>query len=240
LARVYAEQGFASPQKLVVFGSGMLNGLPAERFQPETFTPEQIEALRQRLGIPANAFVLGFVGRFVRDKGLSELYEAFEKVREHHPHVHLLLIGDFERGDPLPAKLRERLQNDPQITLAGFVVDAAPYYQLMDLHVLPSYREGFPNAPMEAAAAEVPTVGFVATGMGDAVVHGETGMLVPRGDNAALTAAIERYICDASLRRQHGRAARQRVETEFAQLPVWNAIFAEYVRLLHEQGIELS
>lgn len=239
LARVYAELGFVSPEKLVVFGSGMLNGLDAERFQPERFSVEETENLRRSFGLPDDAFVIGFVGRFVRDKGLVELYEAFEQVRKHHPKAHLLLVGDFEQGDPLPANYAERLRKDRQITLTGFVPNAAPYYQLMDVHVLPSYREGFPNSPMEAAAAEVPTVGFIATGMGDAVVNDETGLLVPCGDSDALAAAIQRYACDANLRQQHGTAARRRVETDFAQEPIWQAIFAEYVRLLRERGIEL-
>jgi glycosyltransferase involved in cell wall biosynthesis len=240
LARVYAQLGFVSPDKLIVFRSGMLNGLDAKRFHPESFSAEEIRSLRRSLGIPDNALVFGFVGRFVRDKGLVELNEAFEKVRQQHPQAHLLLVGDFEQGDPLPAECVEQLRKDPRITLTGFVADTARYYQLMDVHVLPTYREGFPNSPMEAAAAEVPTVGFVATGMRDAVVHNETGMLVPCGDITALAAALERYASDATLRQQHGAAARLRVETEFAQEPIWQAIFAEYVRLLNEQGIEIA
>ena len=237
LARVYAQLGFAPPEKLVVFGSGMLNGLEAERFQPELFSAEQNSELRRSLNIPDDAFVIGFVGRFVRDKGLVELYEAFAKVRQHHPRSHLLLVGDFEQGDPLPPEYALRLRNDPQIALTQFVANAAPYYQLMDIHMLPSYREGFPNTPMEAAAAEIPTVGFVATGMGDAVVHGETGTLVPCGDVTALAAAIERYIEDPILRQTHGQTARRRVELEFAPEPIWAAIFAEYLRLLQAAGI---
>jgi glycosyltransferase involved in cell wall biosynthesis len=105
--------------------------------------------------------------------------------------------------------------------MPGFVPDAAPYYPLMDVLAFPSSREGFPNAPLEAAAAGVPTVGYRVTGTVDALVDGGTGRIVPAGDRAALADALAAYLDDPDLRRRHGRAARERAETHFRREIVW-------------------
>ena len=239
LREVYLQHGFVKPEKAKVIGPGLPNGLDAARFDKESFTTESTQTLRESLKLPSDSFVIGFVGRFVRDKGILEFYQAFEQVLQKHPKTYLLLVGDFESGDPVPAEVVEKIESHPQIVQTGFIPDTAPYYQLMQLHALPSYREGFPNTPMEAAAAGVPTVGFVATGTVDAVQDGVTGTLVPCGDASALTIAIERYLEEPELLRQHAAAARERAHTDFRREPIWEATLAEYVRLLAEQGISM-
>ena len=237
LRKAYVEGGFASLDKAMVIGPGLPNGLDATRYEKGVYSDEQTAALRSKLGIPAGAPVIGFVGRFVRDKGMVELCDAFESILQHYPEVRLLLVGDFEAGDPVPADYVQRIVNHPQIVRTGFLADTAPYYPLLDVLAFPSYHEGFPNVPMEAAAAEVPTVGYRATGTVDAVLDGVTGTIVDCGDAAALRTALLRYFDDPELRRRHGAAARLRVTTEFRREPIWNATIAEYRRLLAEQGV---
>ena len=96
----------------------------------------------------------------------------------------------------------------------------------------PSFREGFPNVPLEAAASAVPVAGYAATGTVDAVAHGTTGTLVPVGDRRALADALIRYLEDDELRRRHGEAGRARAEAHFERKIVWNAWLDEYRRLL--------
>ena len=162
---------------------------------------------------------------------------AFEEILKEFPTARLLLVGDFESGDPIPERVAQQIRQHPQIALPGFVSDVAPYYPLMDIYVLPSSREGFPSSPMEAAACKVPTIGFHATGTIDAVVDGETGIIVPCGDDRALAEAITRYLSEPELRREHGVAARDRVRKDFAQEPMWEAMFDKYVELLRERGL---
>ncbi len=228
LRHLYVGAGLAPAHKVVLLGRGSSNGVDLDRFRPAA--PDEAAQLRRELGLPAAAPVIGFVGRFTRDKGIADLALAFDAVRVRSPDARLLLVGHFESGDPLPAGIRERLGGGRGIVVHPFAADSAPLYRAMDLLALPSYREGLPNAPLEAAACELPVAAYAATGTVDAVEDGVTGTLVPVGDWQALAAALGRYLEDPELRRRHGEAGRRRMSREFDRRLVWEAWAAEYRR----------
>src|SRR5262249_20793838 len=132
----------------------------------------------------------------------------------------------------LPQEIRSSLECDERVHLAGFINDTRPFYMGIDVLALPTYREGFPNVLLEAASMRVPIVATRVTGCVDAVVDNVTGLLVPPYDSSALTAALQKYLGDSSLREQHGRAGRARIEAEFRCERLWQALADVYDELI--------
>jgi len=225
------EEGILRSDEGIVIGSGMSNGVDLSRFNPAAVEPWPMERRPPALRDPGVS-ILGFVGRLVPDKGLGELVQAWSILRARFDHARLLLVGDWESEHPADPAICKRLLDDPRVHITGFVSDVRPYLRCMDVLLFPSYREGFPNAPMEAAAFEVPTVAARATGSVDAVIDGRTGTLVAVRDAIALAAGAERYLLDPALRVAHGRAARARVEAEFTPAAIHQGLLDEYNRLL--------
>jgi glycosyltransferase involved in cell wall biosynthesis len=235
---VALEEGLCPSAKIKVLLGGSGNGVDAlVRFNPERLPRTARDDIRRRYGIPPGAGVIGFVGRIVRDKGIVELVEAWDALSGEYSDLHMLLVGPFEPQDPVPAEVEKRLRNDPRIHLTDNVSEAATYYTAMDLLVLPTYREGFPNVPLEAASMELPVVATAIPGCIDAVQEGVTGLLVPPREGTALAEATRVYLRDRSLMRAHGQAGRQRVLRDFRQEAIWEALADEYCRLLRDRGV---
>ena len=229
------ELKLVSPEKARCLGNGSC-GVDTEHFTPKNRNSEQVVQLRQALGLTGNETVVGFAGRFVKDKGIRELVEAFRELSASRPDLRLLLVGDFEDGDPVETKVRSYIESTPTILLPGFVADAAPYYALMDVFVLPTYREGFPGVPLEAQASEVPVVTTNATGAVDSVRHGVTGLIVPVKDAKALTAAIDTLLRKPEMRTNMGHAGRKWMEHAFRPEVVWQAHVEMYRQMLEEHS----
>lgn len=227
------EEGLCPPSKIKVLGAGSGQGVDARaHFRPARFSGEARATTRTSLGIPGNAPVIGFVGRLVGDKGVGLLARAWESLREEFPKAHLILIGPEEERDAISAETLAGLREDPRVHLLGLIEDPAPFYAAMDVVALPTEREGFPNVPLEAGAMERPVVATRVTGCVDAIRDGETGTLVPPGDEAALTRALREYLADPIRRETHGAAARQHVLESFEQEVVSNRIHETYRSLL--------
>jgi glycosyltransferase involved in cell wall biosynthesis len=224
-------------RKTVVLGQGSANGVDAQgTFSPERYGLSVRNTLREKHGIPRNAYVIGFVGRVVKDKGMHELASAWRSLRNKYPHLHLLIVGPMELEDPLHKEDEALFRSDPRIHLAGYQKDAAPYFAAMDLFVMPSYREGFGLTNIEAAAMQLPVVSTLIPGCIDSVIDGVTGTLVPAHDECALIAAIEFYLNNRKIGCEHGVAGRQRVLRDFRQETIWEALFKEYVHVLTRNG----
>lgn len=224
--------GIAPATKLQLLAEGSCNGVDTQRFSPG---PTHIRA---QLGLSRALPILGFVGRLTRDKGLPELIEAFDSILLAEPRARLLLVGWFDASDDALARdLRTRILNHPRIHCTGFVADPAPYYRAMDMLVLPTWREGFPNAVLEAAATGIPAVTTVSTGSRDSVVPEVTGLLIPPGYPEAICEAVLVLLRDSKRRRRMGRAARAWVLKHFARELVLGQLAAFYKQLL-EPGKE--
>lgn len=226
------EHGLCHPEKAKVFLGGSANGVDAmSRFNPADVSAGARAEIRSECGIPSEAFVVGYLGRVVGDKGLRDLVKAWERLSV-NANLRLLIVGPFEPQDPLPPEIVAILTSDPKIILAGVRWDTPRWLAAMDLVVLPTYREGLPVVPLEAAAMGLPVVATKVRGCNEAVEDGVTGTLVDPRDPVGLAIAIERYVSDPDLCASHGAAGRRRMLEVFRPELIWEALLEEYQELL--------
>lgn len=226
------ELGVLDGDKAYIIGAGSANGIDCGQYRNTPDRAARAFEIRRSLGIPAAVPVIGFVGRFTRDKGFTELYRAYSRIRRSLPELHLLLLGDFEQGDPVDPAIRRQLQSDANVHFTGLVPDAAPYYHVMQVLALPTYREGFSTVCLEAQAAGIPVVTTTATGARDSVLHGTTGTLVPAGDHAALAVALLELFDGHEKRQRLGANAARWVQEKFQRERLWEALVEDYCKTL--------
>lgn len=225
VARRSIEDRLNPESKQIVLAHGTCNGIDVERFCRDAFNVEATDVLKKQLGIDEGDFIIGFAGRLVRDKGIVELIRAYQAIRKQHQNVKLMLVGMLEIRDALPEDVVRTIKEDKGIISTGYVGYATieQYYALMDVFVLPSYREGFPTSVLEASSMEIPVITTRATGCCDSILDGETGIFVNH-DEKDLEQALQRLYDAPSLRENMGKAGRKFVEDNFRQDIVWKEI----------------
>jgi glycosyltransferase involved in cell wall biosynthesis/dTDP-4-amino-4,6-dideoxygalactose transaminase len=230
MRRIAIDEGLCPADKIDVLLGGSGQGVDTKRFTPADGTARS--RARKAYGIQDDALVIGFLGRIVRDKGIIELAEAWRRLSTQDPRLHLLLAGKLDPNDTPATETLAALRSDPRVHYAGLDWDAPRLYAAMDVVALPTYREGFPNVALEAAAMALPIVTTAVPGCTDAVVDGVTGTLVAPRDPAALADALDAYLVDPDLRERHGQAGRERVVAQFRREAIIEAIAGEYRRLV--------
>lgn len=222
--------GIADESKLWLLGDGSSKGVDVDRFSAGSTD------VRAKHGIPLFVPLVGYVGRLTKDKGIPELIKGFELVLDVLPSARLLLVGWFDESeDALSKELRELICIHPRIVCTGFTSDTAPYYRAMDVMVLPTWREGFPNVALEAAASGVPVITTLSTGSRDAVVPEVTGLLVPPGYPEAISEAVLSLLRDPNRCYTMGRAARRWVIRNFTDARVLGLTVDLYKTLVSQQ-----
>jgi glycosyltransferase involved in cell wall biosynthesis len=219
-----------------VLGAGASNGIDPLRFRPTAERAAAARLLREEWKIPEGAPVIGFVGRIGRDKGIGELAEAFQIVSRQARNAHLVLVGPEEAGDPVGREMLKLFRGHPRVRVTGASSETANWYHVFDVLAFPSFREGLPNVPLEAAASERPVVGYAATGTMDAIRDGVTGRLVRLGDTEGFAKGLVEVLARPDLRRAWGRAGREFVMRDFAQDVVWQQWLDLYIEELIRIG----
>ena len=208
-------EGLVRPDKISVVANGSISGVDLERFSPERWRANFGDT-KAELNIPDSALVILFVGRVTRDKGISELINAFQLIETPGKDIHLVLVGPFEPDyDPLPPNDLKTINQHPRIHNVGPTRYPEKYMGIADLFCLPSYREGFGSVIIEAAAMGVPAVATRIVGLTDAVVDGETGILVPVKDSTSLADGLRKLLRNDKLREKMGESAKLRTQSMF-------------------------
>jgi len=222
------------PTEGLVIGDGSVNGIDVRRYRADATTVAAGQAMRARLGIAPTTTVVGYLGRLARDKGIGDLRRAWQLARGGDRH--LLIGGTIDETDCPERADMAALDADPTVSLLGHVDDAVSFLAAIDVLVLPTWREGFPTVPLEAAAMAIPVVATTATGCVDAIDDGVTGTLVPVRDARVLAAATERYLRDPDLRAAHGAAGATRVRNLFSRERVHEATIETFRALLNRSS----
>jgi glycosyltransferase involved in cell wall biosynthesis len=210
---VAARSGLCAASKIKYLG----NGIDVSRFSPSGSNGSR-RMTRLRMGIADTDVVIGIVGRLVYEKGFKELFAAATELIPKHKTWKFVVVGPKElgqRGDAVPAGEVEALRQTGSVFFLDWRDDLSKWYEVMDIFVLPSHREGVPRACMEASAMQLPVIATNIRGCREVVTPNETGILVPVGDCKALVTAIETLIEDKNRRTEFGRAGREHILKNF-------------------------
>lgn len=224
-------EGLYPPEKGSVIWNGSASGVDLEKFDirhREIWRQE----IRQKYQLPADAVVLGFVGRITGDKGVNELFAAFRRLLDACPQTHLVLVGNMEKADSVDQALYDWARGEKRVVFCGYTNVVEQYLAAMDAYILPSYREGFGSVVIEAEAMGVPVIVTDIPGPTDAMLPEETGLVVKVRDVDSLYAAMERLAGDPELRNRLGKAGAEFATRNFDQKILTEKILADRKRLL--------
>jgi len=224
-------------KRILPKGKGELlgNGVDLTRFDPARVGVEARRQIREELGIADDQIVVGMVGRLVAEKGYPELFEAVSQLGSQY---RLMVAGpdDPDKPDALPREMIARAA-EAGVVFLGMRTDVEALYSAMDVFVLPSHREGFPRAAMEAAAMGLPLVVTDIRGCRQVVDDGENGLLVPVRSPEALRDAIEVIGGDSALRSEMSIASRRIAQERFDEDRVVEIVMTSYREGLIEKGL---
>ena len=229
LKDIIIKNNYCSSNKLKVIANGSSNGIDTNYFNPEIFTTQQTISLKNELGIMPNDFVFIFVGRLVKDKGINELVNAFQKLHNEKKDIKLLLVGDYETHlDPLLSETLEAITTNKAIITTGFQYDVRSYFAIANALVFPTYREGFPNVVMQAGAMGLPSIVTNINGCNEIIIESENGKIISVKNEIAIFDAMNSFIENDSMLQIMRQNARKMIVNRYEQNVVWKAILEEY------------
>jgi len=229
LADFILENGYCSPEKMKVLGNGSSNGINTRFFEPNEELSKTACELKKKFSLTNKDFVFVFVGRLVKDKGIEELVAAFSALKEKYPHIKLLLVGPYEpERDPLSPETHKVIETDPSIIHAGFQQDIRPYLMISQALAFPSYREGFPNVPMQAGCFNLPSIVTDINGCNEIIEDGKNGLIIPVKNEKALKQAMETLLTNSTIYLTLQSNARRMIVDRYEQKYLWELLLKEY------------
>ena len=205
---------------LHVIWNGNINGIDTEYFK-------STESFSERKN---DTFTFVFIGRIVRDKGIHELTECIRKLN-----CNLILVGSFEDGDPVDEDDKKFLLTSEKVKLVGWQIDVRPYLEQADALVFPSYREGFPNVPMQAGAMGLPCIVTNINGCNEIIKDGLNGKIIaaPLKEGTkmmeqSLLNTMQWFIDHREEAKRMGNNARPMIQERYEQRYVWTALKEYY------------
>lgn len=224
----YDLQTYITNKDMHVLGFGNVQGVDLSFWNPYNY-----KDLKEN-----DVFQFLFTGRIVGDKGINELVWAFVKLHELYPDTRLMLTGVYEKElDPLLNETEKEIYTNDSIEINGPFKgdDLVKLYAQADCFVMPSYREGFPNAVLEAGAMGLPQIVTDINGSREIIIHGENGLIVPAKDKEALFEAMRLLYEDENLRNKLSSKAREMIASRFERSFVQKCQIDFYKEILEKE-----
>ena len=224
--------------KIAVIGNGSSNGIDIHAFKRTEEIEQVAISLMATHQLSVNHFIFVFVGRLVKDKGIEELIGAFKRLNIQYPILKLMLVGPEEPElDPLSEECINEIHHNEAIIHVGYQQEVRSYLALSNALVFPSYREGFPNVPMQAGCFDLPSIVTNINGCNEIIVEGENGLIVPVKDENSLFVAMKTLYLDKNIYQKMAQNSRKMIVDRYEQQKVWDLILEEYKKHLNHHDI---
>ncbi len=224
-------QGLYPRKKGSVIWNGSACGVDLSKFDI-TKKQEYREQIRNSYNLKDDDFVFGYVGRITRDKGINELIAAFKGVLEYKSNIYLMIVGKPDKDNTINKDLFDWAQSSKNVIFTGYTTTVEQYLSVMDIYILPSYREGFGMGVVEAQAMGVPVIVTNIPGPIDAMIDGETGIVVEKKDVVSLQNAMQDLMTDKNRLNFYSENCERHVELNFEQQEFFKYVLSDRRKLL--------
>ena len=221
----HSEKLYNSDKSCVIW-NGSASGVNLSKFDISRKS-EWRDEIRQKYSIPQDVFVYIFIGRITKDKGINELFEASKSLFDLHQDMYLLLVGNVEKSESVDTDLYQWAQKESRVIFCGYTNEVEKYLAASDVYLLPSYREGFGSAVVEAEAMGVPVIVSDIPGPTDAMIDGKTGILTPKADVEKLYENMLFMYSNEELREKYGKNGCIFAKESFEQKELFRRIIAD-------------
>lgn len=211
-------------KSLEIIHYGNINGIDTKVFSQSNPDLRSYAQLRNELGVSPDEFLFVFIGRIAKDKGIHELVYALRRL----PQAKLLMVGSYDETDPVESGDKSFLEQSSQVIKVGWQDDVRPYLMAADALVFPSYREGFPNAPMQAGAMDRACIVTNINGCNEIIKDGLNGKIVQPRNGDALLNAMHWFVSHPEDVRRMAGNARSMIQERYEQKDVWNEMLKMY------------
>jgi glycosyltransferase involved in cell wall biosynthesis len=216
--------------KIHSIGLLSIAGVDLEKFDVSRFVDRK-DQIKKDLGIPNNYFVIGFVARLTIDKGVGDFIALWNELKKKYDKIAVVIIGERDSRDAFNQDLLNVFLEDQNVFNIKKTNEVEKYMSIMDVFVLPSFREGFGNVNIEASSMKVPVVSYNVTGCKDSVKDGFSGFLVKKNDIDALVEKVSYFLDSPLYGEKIGSQGRLYAEKHFSSDKV-AAGFVNYLNSL--------
>ena len=228
ILKISLDQKLSSASKTLIINKGTCNGIDAVyKFNPQNVLSNHNLSADLEAKLESGVRIIGYVGRIVKDKGIVELLEAWKILTKENEKIHLLILGPQEERDALPEEYISFSRSCNSISMPGLIKDIEAHYSIMDIFILPSYREGFPTVVLEASAMELPIICSSKTGCIDSIIESQTGLftsITPQD----IARNIQYLLDHPKEGKEMGKKGRLNVLKNFQQNLIWESLEKKY------------